>query len=100
MSDYAASLNPEVALETNPEGIDGENRTWVAGIDHSSILKYTKALWSEEEEIIGLHPDGRLVSRIRSYKLARACSNILMTYIESPRWPSRNLLRSIRRRDL
>ncbi len=84
MYDYAASLNPDVALETNPEGIDGENRTWVAGIDHTRILKFTKAYWSEEEEIIGLHPDGRLVSRIRSYKLARACSNILMTYIEAP----------------
>jgi len=84
MFDCAASLNPEVALETNPEGINGENRTWVAGIDHSRILKYTKAFWSEEEEIIGLHPDGRLITRIRSYKLARACSNILMTYIEAP----------------
>jgi hypothetical protein len=84
MSDFATSLNPEVALEINPEGINGENRTWVAGIDHARILKYTKAFWSEEEEIIGLHPDGRLVSRIRSYKLARACSNILMTYIEAP----------------
>src|ERR1035438_6187833 len=83
MADHAASLNPDVALETNPEGISGENRTWVAGIDHSRILKYTKAFWSEEEEIIGLHPDGRLISRIRSYKLARAFSNILMTYIEA-----------------
>src|ERR1039458_9773066 len=81
MYDYAASLNPEVALETNPAGITGQNRSWETGIDHARILKFTKAIWSEEGERIGYQPDGRLISRIRSYKLARAYSNILLAVI-------------------
>lgn len=81
MFDYAASLNPEVALETNPGGITGQNRSWESGIDHARILPFTKAFWSEEGESIGYQPDGRLVSRIRSYKLARAYSNILLANI-------------------
>jgi hypothetical protein len=81
MFDYAASLNPEVALETNPAGITGQNRSWESGIDHARILRFTRAFWSEEGETIGYQPDGRLVSRIRSYKLARAYSNILLAII-------------------
>jgi hypothetical protein len=83
MYDYAASLNPEVALETNPAGITGQNRSWESGIDHARILKFTKAIWSEEAGRIGYQPDGRLVSKIRSYKLAKAYSNIMMAHIEN-----------------
>jgi len=82
MHDYAMSLNPEVALEINPGGITGNNRAWESGVDHASLLKFTKAFWSEEDEVIGYHSDGRLVTRIRSYKLARACSNVLLTYLQ------------------
>ena len=81
MYDYATSLNPEVALEINPAGITGGNRSWTSGIDHARLLVFTKAFWSEEGERIGYQPDGRLVSRIRSYKLARAYSNILLAVI-------------------
>ena len=82
MFDYVSTLNPEVALEINPAGITGSNRAWESGIDHARLLKFTKAFWSEEDEQIGYYPDGRLVSRIRSYKLARAYSNVLLANIE------------------
>jgi hypothetical protein len=82
MHDYAMSLNPNVALEINPGGIAGRNCTWESGIDHSRLLKFTNAYWSEEEGPIGYHPDGQFVSKIRSYKLARAYSNILLAYIQ------------------
>ena len=81
MHDYAMSLNPEVALEINPGGITGINIPWESGIDHSRLLKYTKAFWSEEEGPVGYRQDGQFVSRIRSYKLARAYSNVLLAYI-------------------
>jgi hypothetical protein len=81
MSTYAKSMNPEVAIEVNPHGITGANRAWEAGLDHAQILKWTDVFWTEEENVPGLMPDGRLVSKIRSYKLARAFSNILLTYI-------------------
>jgi hypothetical protein len=81
MHDYAMSLNPEVVLEINPGGITGLNVPWESGIDHSRLLKYTKSFWSEEEGPVGYRPDGHFVSRIRSYKLARAYSNVLLAYI-------------------
>ncbi len=82
MHDYAMSLNPEVALEINPGGITGNNRAWESGVDHARLLKFTKAFWSEEDEVIGYHSDGRLVTRIRTCKLARAYSNVLLAYLQ------------------
>jgi len=81
MALYAKSLNPEVAIEVNPHGITGGNRAWEAAIDHSRILKWTEAFWTEEDPEPSYTLDGRLLSRIRSYKLARAYRNVLMTYI-------------------
>jgi hypothetical protein len=82
MHDYALSLNPEITLEINPGGITGRNCAWESGTDHSRLLKFTKAFWSEEEGQVGYQADGPFVSKIRSYKLARAYSNILMAYIQ------------------
>lgn len=75
---YAKSLNPEVAIEINPCGIDGTNRAWEAGIDHSRLLKWTDCVVTEESNKATYCADGRLVSKIRSYKLARAHNNILV----------------------
>ena len=81
MALFAKSLNPEVVIEVNPHGITGGNRAWQAGIDHARILKWTEVFWTEEENLPAYLPDGRLISKIRSYKLARAFKNILLTYI-------------------
>lgn len=78
---YAKSLNREVVIEVNPHGITGGNRAWEAGIDHTRILKWTEAFVTEEENPPGFMADGRLISKVRSYKLARAFRNILMTPI-------------------
>jgi hypothetical protein len=78
---YTRSLNPEVAIEVNPHGITGGNRAWEAGLDHSRFLKYTDVFWTEEENEPGYLPDGRLISRIRSLKLARTYGNVLLSYI-------------------
>ncbi len=83
MAEYAKSLNPEVAIEINPHGITGGNRAWMNAIDHSRLLTSTDAYVTEEQNFAEYFPeDGRLVSKIRSYKLARAYDNVLMT--ESP----------------
>ena len=78
---YAKSLNPEVAIEVNPHGITGGNRAWEAGLDHSRFMKWTEVIWTEEDPNPGFTTDGRLLTRIRSYKLARAYKNILLSYI-------------------
>lgn len=80
MSLYARSLNPDVAIEVNPHGITGGNRAWEAAIDHSRILPWTDAFWTETDPEPG-YSDNRLLSRIRSYKLARKYRNILLSYI-------------------
>ena len=82
MAEYARSMNPEVAIEVNPHGITGGNRAWEAGLDHAQFLKWTDAFWTEEPNQPGLENDGRLVTRIRSYKLARAFQNILLAYVD------------------
>ncbi len=81
MALYAKSLNPEVVIEVNPHGITGANRAWVAGLDHPRILKWTEVFWTEEPNRPGYLSDGRLISKIRSYKLARTFRNILFAYI-------------------
>jgi hypothetical protein len=81
MHTLAMSLNPDVALEINTGGITGINRPWESGIDHPRLLKYTRSFWSEEEGPVGYRADGPFVSRVRSYKLARAHSNVLLAYI-------------------
>jgi hypothetical protein len=77
---FAKSLNPEVAIEINPGGIDGQNRPWTSAVDHARLLKYTECFWSEEDDLPAYLPDGRLISKIRSYKLARTYKNVLLTY--------------------
>ena len=85
MAAFAKSLNPEVVIEINPHGITGGNRAWEAAIDHSRLLRWTQAFWTEESIDPGFSEDGRLLSHIRSYKLARTYQNVLMTYIsENP----------------
>ncbi len=65
-------------MEINPGGLNGENHTWMAGVDHSRVLKFTESFWSEEANPQAFHTDGRLVSKIRSYKLARTYKNVLL----------------------
>jgi hypothetical protein len=81
MAEYARSLNPHVAIEINPHGITGGNRAWENAIDHARLLTSTDVFWTEEENPCVYLPDGRLISKIRSYKLARAFHNILLAYI-------------------
>ncbi|HUJ24049.1 MAG TPA: beta-galactosidase [Bryobacteraceae bacterium] len=81
MAAFAKGMNPEVAIECNPHGITGGNRAWEAGLDHARFLKSTDVFWTEEENDPALASDGRLISKIRSYKLARAFNNILLAYI-------------------
>ncbi|MGH9325085.1 MAG: hypothetical protein ACRD2B_00135 [Terriglobia bacterium] len=83
MATYIRSMNTEVAVEINPGGITGANRPWDNGVDHSRLLKFTQVFWSEEEDTPDYLPDGRLISTIRSYKLARTYHNILLAYISN-----------------
>jgi len=81
MAEYVRALNPQVAIEINPHGITGGNRAWENAIDHARLLTSTDVFWTEEENPCVYLSDGRLISKIRSYKLARAFNNVLLAYI-------------------
>jgi hypothetical protein len=77
---FARSLNKDVAIEINPNGFTDDNRAWTGGVDYSQLLPWTDMVVTEEENEPGYEPDGRLVSRIRSFMLARAYRNILFAH--------------------
>ena len=47
MAAYIRSLNPNVVVEINCNGIDGDNSAWTAGVDRRRLLPHTQAFWSE-----------------------------------------------------
>jgi len=74
------SLNANVVVEINPDGITGDNLPWITGIDHSRLLRHTRVFWSEARDEPEYLEDKRLISTIRTYKLARAYNNVAFTY--------------------
>jgi Beta-galactosidase len=92
LADYAKdlylhirNLDPEVVVEFNPHGIWGNNLGYRTGLDHAYILPYMDAFWSEDPDHAHYFPeDNRLVSKIRSYKLARHFDNALFAYNNKP----------------
>ena len=80
MAALIRSLNPGVVVEINGNGITGQNLSWLIGVDHSRLLPQTQVFWSEARDAPEYFPDNRMVSTIRTYKLARAYNNIAFTY--------------------
>lgn len=79
MFDLIRSSNPEVVVEINFGGIVGHNNPWMRGNDHSRLLKYTQVFWDEQDRPPDYLPDGRLITTIRSYKMARTYQNVALT---------------------
>ena len=74
------SFSPEIAVEVNCGGLLGENSPWNSGTDHSRLLKLTQAFWDESDPQPEYLPDGRLITAIRTYKVARTYRNIVLSY--------------------
>ncbi len=69
---YVHSLNPRVAVLSNPTMMLDENTGYRFGVDHQQLLAHGDGVWSEEaRNLAGWTPDGRLLSMIRTYKVAR-----------------------------
>lgn len=79
MGQYARSLRPEVLVECNPNGVGATIRP---PVDHGRLLQGGEAFWVESGRV-GLI-DGRLVSRIRHYKVGRAMNNMTFDYTLTP----------------
>ncbi|MGH9326297.1 MAG: beta-galactosidase trimerization domain-containing protein, partial [Terriglobia bacterium] len=79
MAEYAKSLNAEVAIAINCHAISGENRPWTWGTDHRRLFTSTDLFATDDRIKAEYLPDGRLATEIRSYKVARAFNNVLLT---------------------
>lgn len=87
LSGYAAEMatfiqkrNPECAVEFNPHGILGGNRVLASSVDHQTLLPWLDAYWSEEPNHAAFTADGRLISKIRSFKVGQAHNSLLFSY--------------------
>ena len=80
MATEIRSLNPDVVVEINANGITGQNFPWIIGVDHSRLYKHTRAFWCEARYLPEYFPDNRMISTIRTYKLARTYDNVAFTY--------------------
>jgi len=79
MSRYARSLRRDILVECNPGGV-GENIS--PPVHHGELLRGGEAFWDE-----GPPPgyqNGRLQSRIRTYKVARRMNNMAFCYATNP----------------
>ena len=81
MAELVQSLNHEVVLEINYGGVVGYNSPWIRGTDAARLLPATQVFWDESDLKPELLPDGRLITSIRTYKLARTYRNIVLSYI-------------------
>lgn len=79
MGRYARSLRKDILLECNPGGPGDRIRP---PIDHGRLLQGGEAYW-DEGPAPGLR-DGRLHTRIRTYKIARRMNNMAFLYTTSP----------------
>jgi hypothetical protein len=77
---FIHSLNPEVALEGNPGVNPSHNGGFTNGVDVGSMLEHGDIVWSEEGSHASWTSDGRLVSKIRSFKAARIMGKSLFIY--------------------
>ena len=80
MDELLRGLNPQVAVETNPHsGISGRNTIWEQGVDYPRLLSHMDAVWTEEGDPAGVTPDGTVISKIRTFKMASTLNNTLFT---------------------
>ena len=81
MENYIRSLNPEVAVCNNPHsGLSGHNTMWTQGVDYPRLLSHTDIIWTEEGNDPAVTEDGILISKIRTYKMAKSLNNRVFTY--------------------
>ena len=75
MSRYARTLRRDILIECNPGGPGN----YIGGpTDHGRLLQGGEAFWDEGRQP-GYH-DGRLYTRIRTFKVARRMNNIAFAY--------------------
>jgi hypothetical protein len=75
---YIRKLNPEVALLGNPTFYVELNPGFIYGVDLQQLFPHCDFLSTEEGNEPRWTSDGRLISRIRAFKMARAMGRSLI----------------------
>jgi hypothetical protein len=81
--EFIHKLNPEVALEGNPNLNLALNQGFMNGTDYSQLLQHGDIVWSEEPNHAAWTEDGRIVSKVRSFKAVRIMGKSLFVYTGS-----------------
>jgi hypothetical protein len=77
---YVQAMNPQVALEGNPNLLLASNEGFSRGVDIQELLRHGDIVWSENPNYARYTPDGRLISKIREFKAARIMGKTLFMY--------------------
>ncbi|MEK7406188.1 MAG: hypothetical protein AAB225_13870 [Acidobacteriota bacterium] len=77
---YIRGMRPEVAVEGNPNLNLGLNQGFSRGVDYSQLMRHADIFWSEEPNHAAWTSDGRLISKIRSFKVAQTMRRSLFVY--------------------
>jgi len=76
--EYIHALNPEAALQANPHLDPSSNNGVMYGVDVPRLLAHGDTFTSEERNEPGFTADGRLISRIRTYRAGRAMGKSIL----------------------
>jgi hypothetical protein len=84
LADYGRSLNPEIVMEFNAGGYDGEliSSLGIGTVDHTRMLPWGGAFWDEGKP--SRWQDGVLHSHFRTYLLGRYYHNMVFNYTAEP----------------
>lgn len=77
---YIHQLNPGVTVAANPIMNPAANVGFIYGIDPERLFQHGDFFWTEEANWPAWTQDGRLISRIRSYKEARTMGKSLICW--------------------
>jgi hypothetical protein len=91
---YIHELNPSAFFQGNPTMHLDSNVGFIYGIDHAQLLKIGAMLWCEDANQAAWTRDGRLVSKIRSYKALRTMGNSLLAWQDYPSYQGSAELRA------
>jgi hypothetical protein len=84
---YIRSLNPQTAVEGNPNLNLANNQGFTQGVDVAQMLEHADIVWSEERNHAAWM-DGRIISKIRSFKSARSMGRSIFIYTGSQYAPN------------
>lgn len=83
---YIHKLNPEVAVDGNPFFDQTWNNGFQSGTDVQQYLEHGDVMWTEDSHHASWTPDGRLISKIRTFKQARLLGKSVFMYTGGGMW--------------